>query len=272
MNKIYISADLEGLNGVSNFKQVLPEYKEYYFPTIIQLHKELNALIRGLKEAGIKDIVVNDAHNTMDNIKLCELDDDITLISGKPKEVSMMYGLDKSFDGVIFFAYHSLATSPSTLSHTFNMDFKKVLINGKLISEAVLNGIYASIIGVPIVFATGCDIFCKDIKKEIGNIKTITTKNAISHTAAVFRKNNELLAEYEEAASHIKDYPKCSLPVFDNYILEVDLGDKILAENLSDKLNCEINNTSIIFETKNYRELYIFLQSVSKFVTNKNLL
>ena len=267
MKKIYISADLEGLNGVANFKQVLPEYKEYYLPTIIQLHKELNALIKGLKKAGVKDIVVNDAHNTMDNIKLNELDDDITLISGKPKEVSMMYGLDKSFDGVIFFAYHSMATSPSTLSHTFNMDFKKVLINGKLISEAILNGIYASMIGVPIVLATGCDVFCEDIKKEIGNIKTITTKNAISHTAAIFRKNNELLPEYEEIASHINDYPKCSIPVSNNYILEVDLGDNVLTKNLADKLNCKINNTSIIFETNNYRELYIFLQSVSKFVT-----
>ena len=90
MKKIYISADLEGLNGVANFKQVLPEYKEYYLPTIIQLHKELNALIKGLKKTGINDIVVNDAHNTMDNIKLGELDDDITLISGKPKEISMV--------------------------------------------------------------------------------------------------------------------------------------------------------------------------------------
>ena len=270
MKKIYISADLEGLNGVANFKQVLPEYKEYYLPTVIQLHKELNALIKGLKKAGIKDIVVNDAHNTMDNIKLGELDDDITLISGKPKEVSMMYGLDNSFDGIIFFAYHSMATSPSTLSHTFNMDFKKVVINGNLISEAVLNGIYASIIGVPIVLATGCDVFCEDIKKEIGNIQTINTKNAISHTAAVFRKNNELLAEYEEIASHINEYPKCLVSVSDNYILEVDLGDKNLAENLSDKLKCNINNTNIIFKTKNYRELYIFLQSVSKFVTSQN--
>ncbi|MBR4396286.1 MAG: M55 family metallopeptidase, partial [Methanobrevibacter sp.] len=48
------------------------------------------------------------------------------------------------------------------------MDFKKVLINGKLISEAILNGIYASIIGIPIVLATGCDVFCEEIKKEIG--------------------------------------------------------------------------------------------------------
>ena len=103
MRKIYISADVEGLNGITSFKQTLPEFVDDYAQMRPQLHFELNALIQGLKNAGVEEIVINDAHNTMTNITLTELPEDITLISGKPKKVSMMYGLDESFDGVIFF-------------------------------------------------------------------------------------------------------------------------------------------------------------------------
>ena len=125
MKKIYISSDVEGLNGITSFKQTLPEFKDDYAQMRPQLHLELNALINGLKNAGIKEIVINDAHNTMTNITLTELPPNIKLISGKPKKVSMMYGLDSSFDGVIFFGYHSKATSEGVLAHTFNINFKK---------------------------------------------------------------------------------------------------------------------------------------------------
>ena len=124
MKKIYISADTEGLNGVTSFSQVLPDYKPDYPEMQKELHAELNALIKGLKSAGVQEIVVNDAHNTMTNINLSELPDDVVLISGKPKKVSMMYGLDDSFDGVILFGYHAMAGSEGVLAHTFNMFFK----------------------------------------------------------------------------------------------------------------------------------------------------
>ena len=201
--KVYISADTEGLNGVTSFRQVLPEYASDYSQMRPQLHKELNALIHGLKRAGVKEIVINDAHNTMTNISIGELPNDIHLISGKPKKVSMMYGLDTSFDGVIFFAYHAKATSEGVLAHTFNMYFKSVWLNGEKIGEAKLNGIYAKTIGVPIILASGDNIFCKEIQDDIGNIKTIQTKTAICNTAANCKPNDILLKEYEQAGKSI---------------------------------------------------------------------
>ena len=196
MKKIYISADVEGLNGITSFKQTLPEYVDDYAQMRPQLHLELNALIKGLKQAKVEEIVINDAHNTMTNITLTELPNDIKLISGKPKKVSMMYGLDETFDGVIFFGYHAKATSKGVLAHTFNINFKSVWLNDEKISEAQLNGIYAKTLNVPIVLASGDNVFCDEIKKDIGNIKTIQTKTAITNTAAICEKNEDLLNLY----------------------------------------------------------------------------
>ena len=190
MKKIYISVDFEGINGVVNTSQITFRGGCAYEAARKQLHTELNAVIEGLFSVGVEHITVNDAHNTMDNIFLSEIPENVELISGKPKPISMMYGIDETYDGVFFLAYHTKAgTDNGILSHTFNLNFQKVLLNSQPVSEAQLNAIYSAQHNVPILFASGDDFFCEEIKKDIGNIVTVTTKHAISKTAAVCKCN-----------------------------------------------------------------------------------
>ncbi|MDD3593757.1 MAG: M55 family metallopeptidase [Candidatus Gastranaerophilales bacterium] len=247
MRKIYISADVEGLNGVVNPSQIACDYSIPYNEMCLQLHKELNALIKGLKLAGVEDIVINDAHGAMNNIALSELPEDVTLITGKPKPVSMMYGLHESFDAVIFLGCHAKVCSNGVLAHTFNMAFKDVKLNGATVGEAQLNAIFAASKGVGIVLASGDDVLCSQIKEDIGNITTIETKKAISFSAAVCRKNEELLEEYIQTASKVNNLPIITYPVSDNYIIEIELADG----------KCEK------FSSSDYEEVYKFMQKIS---------
>ena len=267
MQKVYVSADVEGLNGITSFKQVLPEFTADYAQMRPQLHLELNALIRGLKAAGVQEIVVNDAHNTMTNITLSELPSDIKLISGKPKKVSMMYGLNESYDGVILFAYHSKATSDGVLAHTFNMYFKSVWINDEKVSEAQLNAICAKIFNVPVIMASGDNVFCEEIKKDIGNIETIETKKAICGTAAICRINDELLAEYEQKASKIDKLPKIHYQTQDEYELKVEFESSSIAKEIAEKLNIKKEDAFVKFTSSDFIEIYVMLQKISAQMT-----
>jgi len=267
MNKIYISADVEGLNGITSFKQTLPEYRDDYAQMRPQLHFELNALIKGLKKAGVTEIVINDAHNTMTNITLSELPRDVKLISGKPKKVSMMYGLDKSFDGIVFFAYHAKATSQGVLAHTFNINFKSVWLNGEKISEAILNGIYAKYFDVPIVLASGDNIFCDEINEDLNGITTVCTKNVITTTAAICEKNEILEAKYIEAASNIKNNKKCHYKTADNYELKVEFDTELLAQKVAQEVGIISQNNFVIVNTEDYVEIYTTLQRISASIT-----
>ena len=269
MKKIYISADTEGLNGVTSFKQVLPEYRSEYETMRPQLHAELNALVKGLKKGGVKEIVINDAHNTMTNIELSELPKDVTLISGKPKKISMMYGLDKSFDGVIFFAYHAMATSGGVLAHTFNMNFKSVKLNGEKIGEAKLNGIYAATIGVPIILASGDNVFKYEIKNQIGNIEVIQTKTAISNTAAIFEKQEILLKNYETAGKNIKKLSGFSYKTAQNYELIVELDNDNLVSKIAQENNLKTDGNSLLINSTDYTEIYTTLQKISAATTSR---
>lgn len=269
MKKIYISADVEGLNGITSFKQTLPEFVDDYAQMRPQLHLELNALIQGLKNAGAEEIVVNDAHNTMTNITLSELPSDITLISGKPKKVSMMYGLDESFDGIVFFAYHSKATSDGVLAHTFNTKFKSVWLNNQKISEATLNGIYAKYFNVPIVLASGDDVFCEEIKKDLPDLKTITTKKAITPTAAICEKNDILLKNYALAGENINNLAKCYYQIFDNYELKVEFENEFLAETIAEEIGVKVEDNFVVVNSSDYVEIYTTLQKISASINSK---
>ena len=270
MRKIYISADVEGLNGITSFKQTLPEFVDDYAQMRPQLHFELNGLIQGLKNAGVEEIVINDAHNTMTNITLTELPEDITLISGKPKKVSMMYGLDESFDGVIFFAYHSMATSSGVLAHTFNTNFKSVWLNNQKISEAILNGIYAKYFDVPIILATGDDVFCSEIKKNLPDLQTITTKKVISSTAAICEKNDILAQNYIKAGENIKSFAECNYQISDFYELKVEVETEPLAKSIAEEIGITYETNFVVVKSSDYVEIYTTLQKISASINNKN--
>lgn len=267
MKKIYISADVEGLNGVTSFNQVLPEFELEYSQMRPQLHLELNALLKGIQEAGIEEIIVNDAHNTMTNIILTNLPDNIKLISGKPKDISMMYGLDKTFDAVIFFAYHSKAQTDGVLSHTFNMNFKKVLLNGENVSEAQLNAIYAAKLGVPVVLASGDDAFCSQIRKDIGQITTIETKKTITRTASICRKNADLLFEYTSMGRKISTLPKILYKTLDQYELTVEFDNAQSAKAIAKQTSLDFYDNSVKFASNDYTEVYKTLQNISAVTT-----
>src|SRR5690348_9826285 len=109
--KVFISADMEGISGISASDQLSAAGAEYNRSRKM-MADDVNAAIRGAKAGGATTIVVNDSHGTMRNLRLEELDPDARLISHSFKRAGMMEGLDESFDAVIFVGYHAKAANP----------------------------------------------------------------------------------------------------------------------------------------------------------------
>ena len=100
MFKVYISVDIEGANGIVYPHQTAISGGEFYYAAREQLHNELDVIIQALLVEGIEAITVNDAHGVMDNLLITKLSPKIELITGKPKPVSMLAGLDNSYSCV----------------------------------------------------------------------------------------------------------------------------------------------------------------------------
>jgi D-amino peptidase len=103
--KVYISADMEGVTGVTHPEDVIPGRSRYEgFRKL--LTADVNAAIEGAAEGGATEFVVNEAHNGMRNIVLEVLDLRAEVIVGRRKPFVMME--DVGEDDVAFFVgYHA---------------------------------------------------------------------------------------------------------------------------------------------------------------------
>ena len=183
--KVLISADLEGVSGVVHPDQIYPD-GVFYKETLMRWSQELNAIVSGLKEAGVETIVINDAHNHMRNLNNSMVQNAM-VISGWQKPLSMLSSVDQGYDACFFAGYHAKAGSASTLSHTYRPRIiKQVYLNKIPVGEIGLNAALAGFYNVPVTFISGDEETCLEAQVLLGNqIVTVQTKKGLSRYAAL---------------------------------------------------------------------------------------
>jgi D-amino peptidase len=182
--KVYISADMEGVGGVSTWDvQASAKGREYeQFRRLMTL--EVNAAIAGAFDAGATDVIASDSHGDAQNIDVELLDSRARLIRAWPRPLGMMQGVDSTFDAVVFIGYHAReGRADAVLAHTFSGD-EVVKLNGVEMSEAGYNAAIAGDLGVPVVFLSGDQTICSDAKEQLGPIETAAVKQAIGFHSA----------------------------------------------------------------------------------------
>ena len=198
--KVFISADMEGISGISASDQLSSAGAEYNRSRKM-MADDVNAAIRGARRGGATDILVNDSHGTMRNLRLEDLDGQVRLISHSFKASGMMEGLDDSFDAVIFVGYHAKAGHPAGLfAHTGSGVVRDVRVNGRSLGEGGLNTMVAASYGVPVALVTGDDVAVKQVAEIATTAKTVAVKRAINPRAVELRPFAAVHRDIEEAA------------------------------------------------------------------------
>ena len=182
--KVFISVDMEGITGVVNWEEVSRTGKDYdYFRKIMTL--ETNAAIEGALEAGATDIVVRDSHGSARNILPDLLNKNAQLLRDwSGGFLSMMEGIDESYNAVIFIGYHAKAGTPNALlEHTMTGNVTDISINSVSLPEAGINALIAGNYKVPVVFVAGDLAICEQAKSLFGDIETVAVKKGIGSAA-----------------------------------------------------------------------------------------
>ena len=175
--RIYISADMEGVVGAVTGEQLGPggfEYERFrQFMT-----NEVNAAIDAARAAGATEFLVSDSHGNGQNLLIEQLPDDVTVIRSWPRELSMMAGIDETFDGAIFLGYHSSTNNTRGIrAHTMSSaNVTGVRLNGMTMSEGGINAAIAGHFGVPIIMVSGDDIAVAENQVIIGDIEGAVVK------------------------------------------------------------------------------------------------
>jgi D-amino peptidase len=184
---VYISADGEGIAGVTTWEvQAEPKGREYQqFRRLMT--EEVNAAVGGAFDAGATQVMVSDSHGDGQNIDVELLDKRASLVRSFPRPLLMMQGIDNSFDAVVFIGYHASEGQPgAVLSHTLTGHrILQIKLNGTPVSEGAFNAALAGDFGVPVVFLSGDQLAGAEIQHALGPIETAATKQAIGFNSAV---------------------------------------------------------------------------------------
>ncbi len=200
--RVFVSVDMEGIWGVVYGEQVSSSSAEYGSARRWMV-EDVNAVVAGLFEAGARDVVVNDSHGGMRNIIADALDPRASLITGSPKPLSMMQGIDAAFDAVVFVGYHGRAgTAPANLDHTISgATIYAIRINGKEWPELGLNAAIAGYFRVPVIMLTGDAETCAQAKSLLGeDLAVVAVKEAAGRTAARLLPRAEALEKLKSGA------------------------------------------------------------------------
>ncbi len=228
--KVYISADIEGVTGVTSWNETELGDKEHA-AAALQMTKEVLAACEAATQWGADQIMIKDAHDSARNMITEMFPDNVTFVRGWTNTPeSMMAGIDETFDAAIFIGYHSGAGyNGNPLSHTMNRGNNYVKINGKKTAEFDMNAYIAAYYDVPVVFVSGDQELCDHAVKLVPAIRTAGVKYGIGN--ATFNMSCEkacrLIKEgVKEGLQHIDE---CRIKSPSQFEMEINFKESVNA-------------------------------------------
>ncbi len=203
MKKVYISCDMEGINGVcTNRHREMGDL--FYDWARKQTTTELNTVINEFKKRGVEEFVVNDSHDNMINLRIDELPEGSSLISGTHKTDSMMEGISSEFDGAVFIGYHGkCGMHRAVLSHTYSDSIFHAKINGIWFGETTINAAFCGEKGVPLLLVGGDDVLAEEVSELGTGTRSVITKYGISRSAGRMLHPKQVAENYRKAIEEV---------------------------------------------------------------------
>ena len=184
--RLYVSSDIEGVAGVVSAAQTTPEGGAAYERARRFMTAEVQAAVHAAFDVGVASVLINDGHGPNTNLLIEDLDERVELLTGRPKPLNMMEGIDGGFDAALLLGYHARSgTRAAILDHAYlgsvGYDLR---LAGEPVGEFAMNAMLAGHHGVPVVMVSGDDALVAEAKAWLPQIEAVAVKAAVSRTAA----------------------------------------------------------------------------------------
>ena len=183
--KVYISVDMEGIAGVSH-PDPTDRKDSGYRAAVDLMVGEANAAIEGALAGGATEILVNDSHGGMFNLRPIDLNPAARVLQGQ-KAWSMVAGAgpNAGFGVALFVGYHARAGHPrGTIAHTYSGRPTASRLNGRLVGETGLNASVLGQWGIPVGMVAGDDALAEEVAEWLPHAERVVVKEAAGGNAA----------------------------------------------------------------------------------------
>jgi D-amino peptidase len=177
--KVFISVDMEGIAGLVQWDNSQTDLQKRL------MTEEVNAAARGAFRAGATEVFAGEAHASMRNLLPELLDPRLGFLSGQPKPMNHMGGVDGSFGLAMFLGYHAKAgTRHGVMSHTYALNIFSLSFNGIEVGEIGSDAALCGHHGVPVGLVAGDRAACEEARALLGKVQTVAVKEGVSRSAA----------------------------------------------------------------------------------------
>lgn len=178
--KVYIQTDIEGVAGFISFEDRNTQTVENFYHKQRMyrlLTGEVNAAVKGAKEAGADTIYINDSHGSGYNIIFEELEPGCEIIHGRGSHFPDWLTDLKGSDAVVLIGMHAMGGElDGVCPHT------KWVVESKdetiYLSEASMAMALAGDLGIPAVFVSGDQVITGELKEKNPDIITGIVKHS----------------------------------------------------------------------------------------------
>jgi D-amino peptidase len=181
---------MEGVSGIVKWEQTTGGESLYEEGRKLYT-EEINAAVRGAKNAGATEIVVMDCHGAGKgwtfNSLLPELLDPACEWVVQREWTEYTEFLEEGCDAALFVGMHARAGSArSVMSHTVSgSQWQNLWFNGALVGETGINAALCGNWGCPVLLVTGDDAVCAEGKELLGDgLRTVQVKKALGRFSA----------------------------------------------------------------------------------------
>jgi D-amino peptidase len=183
--KVYISVDMEGIAGISH-PNPTERSDSGYGGAVDLMVGEANAAIEGALAGGATEILVNDSHGGMYNLRAIDLHPAARVLQGqKPWSMVAGAGPDAGFDVALFVGYHARAGHPSgTIAHTYSGRPTLSRLNGRPVGETGINASVLGAWGIPVGLVAGDDALAAEVEDWLPWAERVVVKAAVGGSSA----------------------------------------------------------------------------------------
>jgi D-amino peptidase len=247
--KVVFWCDMEGIGGIIKWDQVMAGKAQYEEGRRLYT-QEINAAVRGAKKAGAKEIIVVDGHGAGEDYSFNSLIKD-QLEPGAEYVFGYRWGcyiepLKSGCDAMLLPGAHAMAGTPDgILCHTMSsQSFYNAYINGVPVGESGIVAAIAGAFDVPVVFASGDEATCREIKALLGDtICTAQVKKSLNRFAARCLAPADACALVEktvcEALTNSRMWPK-PLKLSPPVELKIELASPDKAKDFIGRVGCDV--------------------------------
>lgn len=203
--KVFVAVDMEGIAGLVQWDSSQRELERRL------MTEEVNAAARGAFAAGATEVVAGQSHGNMRNLLPELLDLRVSYLSGQPKPMNHMAGVNSSFDLALFVGYHSRAgTLHGVMAHTFSGNIFSLSFNGTVMGEIGTDAALCGYHGVPVGLVAGDSAACEEARALLGKVRTVSVKEGKARYSAFcvpLDSAREMIREAAyESVKHVSDF------------------------------------------------------------------